>query len=136
MFTFAARPQTLTKPSITHPPHLPLPTAMPIVSNTATCYTLSFGLFRQIEDGPITPITEDEWNLFVIKEVCPLFKNFSVREELGFWKGEPLPIKVVSYITSRFDDGVSVYGLAQTYKQMFGQETVLINSYTTFPEFV
>jgi hypothetical protein len=109
---------------------------MPIVSNTATCYTLSFGLFRQIEDGPITPITEDEWNLFVIQEVCPLFKNFSVREELGFWKGEPEPIKVVSYITSRINDVMSVYGLAQTYKQMFGQETVLINSYTTFAEFV
>jgi hypothetical protein len=105
---------------------------MALTSTTATCYTLHFGLFNQ----DLSLITEDEWNLFLVEEVCPLLKNFSIREELGFWKGEPEPIKVMSYITDRFDDGVLIYGLAKTYKQRFGQETVLINSYTTYPEFV
>lgn len=97
-----------------------------------TTYTISFGLF--LPDGG--QVSEDDWNLFLVEEVCPLFQSFSVREELGFWQGEPEPIKVLTLISDDHEDGISVFTLAQTYRDRFNQEAVLVNSYTSFTDLV
>jgi hypothetical protein len=100
--------------------------------SVATTYTITFGLFRENS----TPITEDEWNLFLTQEVCPLLLSFSVRDELGFWGGEPEPFKVLSFVSQEFMDGISVHAIASHYKARFNQRAVMINSFASFPEFV
>jgi hypothetical protein len=100
--------------------------------SVATTYTITFGLFR--EDN--SPITEDEWNLFLTQEVCPLLLSFSVRDELGFWGGEPEPSRVLTYISSDFMDGISIHAIATHYKARFKQQAVIINSFASFPDFV
>ncbi len=100
--------------------------------SVATTYTITFGLFRDNS----SPITEDEWNLFLAQEVTPVLVNFSVREELGFWDGEPEPFKVLSFVSQEFEDGISVHAIASHYKARFNQRAVMINSFASFPDFV
>jgi hypothetical protein len=100
--------------------------------STATTYNITFGLYK---DGN-TPITEDEFNLFLTEEVVPLLDSFSISDTLGFWNGEPEPCRVLTFISSDYDDGVTVYGIALSYKKRFDQEAVMVNSFTSFPELV
>lgn len=95
-------------------------------------YTISFGLFTLEGDC----ISEDAWNNFLVEEICPVFQSFSIREELGFWMGEPEPIKVVTVISDDHDDGIAVHGIAKAYKARFDQEAVLVNSCTSFTDLV
>lgn len=99
---------------------------------TSTTYTITFGLF--CPGG--SPITEDEWNLFLTSEVCPLLKSFSVRDELGFWNGEPEPCRVLTFVSHSFDDGLAIQAIARAYKTQFDQDAVMINSHTSFAEVV
>jgi hypothetical protein len=99
--------------------------------SVSTTYTIVFGLF-----APGGCITEDEWNLFLTQEVVPLLPSFSVREELGFWNGEPEPCKVVTFISDDFEYGIAVHAIARHYKTRFDQEAVLINSFASFPEII
>ena len=93
-------------------------------------YTISFGLFTPDGDA----VSEDAWNNFLVEEVCPVFQSFSVREELGFWQGEPEPIRVLTFISDDHDDGIAVYGIAKAYKARFRQDAVLVNSYASFTD--
>lgn len=98
----------------------------------ATTYTITFGLYQ---DGN-TPISEDDWNLFLTSEVCPLLKSFSIRDELGFWNNEPEPCRVLTYISHAFEDGISIHAIASHYKARFNQQAVMINSFASFPDLV
>jgi len=100
--------------------------------SVSTTYTITFGLFRDVN----TPVTEDEWSLFLTQEVCPLLRSFSIREELGFWGGEPEPCRVLTYISQDFDDSLAVHAIASHYKARFNQQAVLINAFASFPELV
>lgn len=100
--------------------------------STATQYSITFGLFKR--DGE--PVSEDQFYQFLNSEVTPLFSGYSLREELGMYKGEPEPCYVITIISSDYDDALAVYGIAKAYKQQFDQETVLINSTSCFPELV
>lgn len=93
-------------------------------------YTISFGLFTPDGDA----VSEDAWNNFLVEEVCPVLQSFSVREELGFWQGEPEPIRVLTFISDDHDDGIAVYGIAKAYKARFRQDAVLVNSYASFTD--
>lgn len=95
-------------------------------------YTIIFGLFTLDGDA----VSEDAWNNFLVEEVCPVFQSFSVREELGFWQGEPEPIRVLTFISDDHDDGIAVYGIAKAYKARFRQDAVLVNSYTSFTDLI
>lgn len=97
-----------------------------------TTYNVSFGLFTQDGDA----VSEDAWNNFLIEEVYPVFPNFSLREELGFWQGEPEPIKVLTIISDEHEDGVGIFAIAQTYRDRFNQEAVLVNSFTSFTDLI
>ena len=98
----------------------------------ATTYTITFGLFRDND----TPITEDEWNNFLVSEVCPLLSSFSIRDELGFWDGEPEPSRILTFVSTDFFDGISIHAIATSYKERFKQRAVMINSFASFPDFV
>jgi hypothetical protein len=98
-----------------------------------TTYIISFGLF--IPDGGV--VTEDEWNRFLTEEVCPVFTSFSVREELGFWNGEPEPIKVITIISDNDElSAVGVYAIAQTYRNLFNQEAVLVSYFDSITDLI
>lgn len=97
-----------------------------------TTYTISFGLFTPDGDA----VSEDAWNNFLVEEVCPVFQSFSIREELGFWQGEPEPTRVLTFISDDHDDGIAVYGIAKAYKARFRQDAVLVNSYTSFTDLI
>lgn len=97
-----------------------------------TTYTITFGLFTPDGDA----VSEDAWNNFLIEEVCPVFQSFSIREELGFWQGEPEPIRVLTFISAFHEDGIAVYGIAKAYRDRFGQDAVLVNSYTSFTDLI
>lgn len=98
----------------------------------ATTYMITFGLYRPGGE----PVSEDDWNLFITQEVCPLLPSFSVRDELGFWDGEPEPSRVLTYISSTYEDALSIHAIASTYKARFHQQSVIINSIASFPEYV
>lgn len=97
-------------------------------------YTLSFGLFTE----GLEAITEDAWNLFLVEEVAPVFPNFSVRDELGFWQGEPEPVRVVTIISDEedYNTATGIWGICKIYKERFKQEAVLVNSYTSFTDLI
>jgi hypothetical protein len=98
----------------------------------STTYTITFGLYRPGGE----PVTEDEWNLFMTQEVCQLLSSFSIRDELGIFDGEPEPSRVLTYISSTYEDALSIHAIASSYKARFDQQTVIVNSVASFPEYV
>jgi len=100
--------------------------------SVSTTYTIVFGLMR---DGGL-PVTEDEWYLFLTQEVSPLLPSFSVRDELGFVEGEPESCRVLTYVSTCYEDALSIHAIAVTYKTMFDQHSVMVNSFASFPEYV
>lgn len=98
----------------------------------STTYTLTLGLFRETAN----PITEDEFNLFITQEVVPLLPSFSIRDELGFYYGEPEPFRVLTFVSNEFEDALSIHAIASAYKTRFQQQAVMVNSFASFPEYV
>jgi hypothetical protein len=98
----------------------------------STTYCVYFGLTEN--DG--TFITEDHFNLFLTQEVCPLLKNYSIRDELGFYNGTPEPTRVLTYITDKYEDALKIHAIASHYKARFNQDTVLVNSYSSVTDAV
>jgi hypothetical protein len=98
----------------------------------ATTYVISFGLFRP--EGE--PVSEDEWNLFLVEEVCPVLESFSITDALGFWRGEPEPCRQLTFITQDHWDATTVHAVASHYKDRFNQDSVLVNSFSSFPDLV
>lgn len=94
----------------------------------ATIHTATFGLSVP---GRTVPVSEDEWNLFLVEQVCPLLPSFSVREELGFWQGEPEPCKVITVIAPHGAAPVidaQLRQVARLWAVAFEQEAVLVTS--------
>ena len=98
----------------------------------ATTYTITFGMF--IPDGSC--VSEDEWHLFLTQQVDPLLNSYSVRDELGIWNGEPAPARVLTYISTEYEDALCIHAIASTYKQQFKQKAVMVNSFASYPEHV
>jgi hypothetical protein len=98
----------------------------------ATTYTITFGMF--IPDGSC--VSEDEWHLFLTQQVDPLLSSYSFRDELNIWKGEPAPSRVLTYISTEYEDALSIHAIASTYKQQFHQKAVMVNSFASYPEYV
>jgi hypothetical protein len=105
---------------------------MLITMTANTTYNIHLGLFVPGSE----PVSEDDWNLFLVEEVCPLFQSFSIRDELGFWRGQPEPVRVITIISDDHEDAISVFGIAKTYCERFDQENVLVNSFTSFTDLV
>ena len=98
----------------------------------ATTYTITFGMF--IPDGSC--VSEDEWHLFLTQQVDPLLNSYSVRDELGIWDGIPEPSRVLTYISTEYEDALCIHAIASTYKQQFKQKAVMVNSFASYPEHV
>jgi len=100
--------------------------------SVSTTYTIVFGLMR----GNGQPVTEDEWYLFLTQEVSPLLPSFSIRDELVFFDGEPQSCRVLTYVSTCYEDALSIHAIASTYKAMFNKHAVMVNSFASFPEYV
>jgi hypothetical protein len=98
----------------------------------ATTYTITVGLFQ----GNNQPITEDDFFLFIEEEVAPLLRSFSIRDELGYFDGEPEPCRVITYVSTDYEDALAVHAVASAYKERFDQLAVMVNSFASIPEFI
>lgn len=89
-------------------------------------HTASFGLSVP---GQTAPVSEDAWNLFLVEQICPRLVSFSIREELGFWQGEPEPCKVLTVISSSGSAAATdahLRDIARLWAITFEQESVLV----------
>jgi hypothetical protein len=98
----------------------------------STTYTVSFSLI----ECSGKPVTEDDWYLFLTQEVSPLLQSFSIRDELDFFDGDPLPSRVLTFVSNEFEDALSIHAIASAYKTRFQQQAVMVNSFASFPEYV
>lgn len=101
-----------------------------------TTFTITFGLFRP---GRLGAITEDEWNRFLVDHICPLLDGFSIREELGFWKGDLERCRVLTTVSIDQDPAdlaLVVHAIASNYRDRFSQEAVLVSSYNSVTDLV
>lgn len=98
----------------------------------ATTYTITVGLFR----GDNQPISEDEFFLFIEEEVAPLLDSFSIRDELGYFGGQPEPCRVITYVSTDYEDGIAIHAISTAYKTRFDQMAVMVNSFASVPEFI
>jgi hypothetical protein len=98
----------------------------------ATTYTITVGLFERDNQ----PISEDDFFLFIEEEVAPLLKSFSIRDELGYFNGDPEPCRVITYVSTEYEDGIAIHAIATAYKKRFNQMAVMVNSFASVPEFI
>lgn len=102
-----------------------VPTASPsLYAEQTITYQVYLGLNLP---GTTVPVSEDDFNLWLVEEVCPLLDSFSLRDELGFWKGEPEPSRVITYISCDVEDHKLIEAIALSYCHRFHQEAALIN---------
>lgn len=92
----------------------------------AAIHTATFGLSIP---GQTQPVSEDDWNLFLVEQICPRLVGFSVRDELGFWQGEPEPCKVLTVISASGSAAAidaHLRDLARLWAITFKQDAVLV----------
>jgi hypothetical protein len=106
----------------------------------ATTFQFTLGLYipSPVTGQPPAEVTQDQLTQFLVDHVCPLLDGFRVSEHLGFRKGDPVPCVVVTYTTDEDADlaYLKVYAIAQAYKSLYNQDSVLIRQYASTVEFV
>ena len=100
---------------------------------TATTYQLYFGKQIQVLNRAVSKL---DFARFLREHVIPEFENFAVVEGIGYWKGEPEDMFIVTIITENFYDAIVLNGIAEAYKQQFYQDMVLVNTFTCFPNII
>jgi hypothetical protein len=106
----------------------------------ATTFELTLGLYipSLVTGQPPVSVTDDQISQFLVDHVCLRLPGFRVSEHLGFWMGDPMPCVVVTYTTTYDADltYLNVYAIAQAYKSLFNQDSVLIHQFDSTVEFV
>lgn len=91
--------------------------------------TFTIYLGRSIPGGGY--VSGEELLGFFEGVVAPLIDSFSVYHGGGYWKGKPEANAVIMIITDNPETiARNVDLIASTYRQLFSQESVLINSFT------
>jgi hypothetical protein len=101
--------------------------------STGTVYQVYFG--RYIEALNRT-VSELDFSKFVKDEIVPEFESFSIQDGVGYWKGEPEPIKVLTIVSQSYEDSLPIHSIAEAYKKRFYQDAVLVNTFSCFPNLV
>jgi len=105
-------------------------------NQTATTYQLYFGRSIDLGHKLMTRVSDREMNGFIEEIIVPVFDSFSVNQCQGYWRGVREDITVVTIISDDLDDACHVYDIANKYKELFCQEAVLINTFTSFPNLI
>jgi hypothetical protein len=116
----------------------PTPSLEDIVTTdrTATTYQLYFGRTIDLGNGLFTRVSDREINGFIEEIIVPVFDSFSVSQLQGYWKGVKEDITIITIIGDDLDDACCVYDIGTKYKELFCQEAVLINTFTSFPNLI
>jgi hypothetical protein len=101
--------------------------------NSGTVYQLYLGKHIGIFDRMVSEI---DFNRFITDEVLGDFESFSVTDGIGYWKGKPEPIKVLTIISYSYEDALIIHRIADSYKKRFYQDAVLVNTHSCFPNLV
>lgn len=101
--------------------------------NTATTYQIVFGREIDILNRKVSNVDLD---LFIQAEVLPRFDSFTVTHCVGYWKGKPEDVCVITIVSDDYYDGISINKIAETYKKKFYQDAVLVNTFSCFPNLV
>tara|TARA_R100001126_G_C4750605_1_gene112846 strand:- start:218 stop:502 length:285 start_codon:yes stop_codon:yes gene_type:complete len=77
-------------------------------------------------------VSTQEWLTF-LKQVDAVFQSYTVETALGAWKGEREKTYILTVIT---DEIKQLIRIAEDYKMIFNQDSVLIQELPTKPLFV
>jgi hypothetical protein len=106
----------------------------------ATTFQLTLGLYipSLVTGQPPAKVAMDRISQFLVDHVCPLLDGFRVSKHVVSWKGEPEPCVVVTFTTTEDADlaYLKVYAIAQAYKSLYNQDSVLIHQFDSTVEFV
>ena len=99
-----------------------------------TQYKYEFYLGTDISGTDI--VTDEMFDTFLVENVQPYFKGFSVSEITGYWKGLKETTKVLIIIDSLIEMSI-VNRIGNAYKNTFKQESVLVTKqHLEFIEFI
>ena len=77
-------------------------------------------------------VTIYEWSQF-LKQVDAVFEGYTVETALGAWKGEREKTYILTVVT---DEIKQLIRIAEDYKSIFNQDSVLIQEQTVSPLFI
>ena len=77
-------------------------------------------------------VSTQEWLTF-LKQVDSVFTGYTVETALGSWKGEKEKTYILTVIT---DEIKQLIRIAEDYKMIFNQDSVLIQEQTVSPLFI
>lgn len=100
---------------------------------TATTYQFYFGKQIQVLNRSVSSL---DFSRFLKEHVIPEFESFTVVEGVGYWKGVPEDVFIVTIITEDFYDAITINEIAEAYKKQFYQDAVLVNTFTSFPNLI
>lgn len=103
------------------------------MSTTATTYQIVLGRDIPILDRQVSSLDLD---LFIEHEVMPRFDSFTISHCVGYWKGQPEDVCVITIVSDDYYDGININSIAEAYKKKFYQDAVLVNTFSCFPNFV
>lgn len=100
---------------------------------TATTYQIVLGRNIPILDRKVSNLDLD---IFIKQDVLPRFDSFTVAHCVGYWKGKPEDVCVITILSEDYYDGISINKIAESYKKKFYQDAVLVNTFSCFPNLV
>lgn len=101
--------------------------------NTGTVYQIYFGRYIKVLNRTVSEL---DFSKFVKEEVVPEFESFSIQDGVGYWKGEPEPIKILTIMSQSYEDSLPIHCIAKSYKKRFYQDAVLVNTFSCFPNLI
>jgi len=101
--------------------------------NTATTYQIVLGREIEILNRRVSSIDLDR---FIEADVLPRFDSFTVAHCVGYWKGKPEDVCVITILSEDYYDGISINKIAESYKKKFYQDAVLVNTFSCSPNLV
>lgn len=104
-----------------------------MTSTTATTYQLYLGRHIDLFNREVS---NTDFKLFIENEILPRFSAFSHVESIGYWKNKPEKVFVVTIISEDYYDAVDINRIAESYKEKFLQEAVLVNTFSSFPNVI
>ena len=88
----------------------------PTSISTGTVYQIYFGRYIEVLNRTVSEL---DFSKFVKEEIVPEFESFSIQDGVGYWKGEPEPIKVLTIVSQSYEDSLPIHSIAEAYNKRF-----------------
>lgn len=80
-----------------------------------------------------TKVSNTDFFNFVNTEIKPRFTRFRSSMSKGTYNGKEQDITIITITSEEIDDAFMIYDIAEAYKKRFYQDSIVINSFTSFP---